>query len=77
MYMSCRKDELSAMAYNETVSETIGFKTRDLELAIFQCSEIAKGRWRKLWIKLVIVVTTYVLKQSPSPVIQGRYVKNF
>ena len=27
------------MAYNKTVSKTIGFKTRDLELAIFPCSQ--------------------------------------
>ena len=35
-------DVLSAMAYNKTVSKTIGFKTRDLELAIFPCSQRAK-----------------------------------
>ena len=47
IYMSCEKDEPSAMAYNKTVSETIGFKTRDLEIAIFLCSQSAKVRWRK------------------------------
>ena len=30
------------MAYNKTVSKTIGFKTRYLELAIFPCSQSAK-----------------------------------
>ena len=35
------------MAYNKTVSETIGSKTRHLELAIFSCSQGAKVRWRK------------------------------
>jgi len=36
--MICQNSKLSAMAYNETVSEMIGFKTRDLELAIFPSS---------------------------------------
>ena len=30
------------MAYNKTVSKTIGFKTWYLELAIFPCSQGAK-----------------------------------
>ena len=50
------------MAYNKTVCKTIGFKTRDLELAIFSSSQHAKVRWRKKWIKLVIVVITYLLE---------------
>ena len=69
------------MAYNKTVSETIGFKTRDLELAIFPCTQSARVRWRKEWMKLVIIVITYVLKHwvtnRLSPGIQGRYAKNF
>ena len=39
------------MAYG---SKMIGFKTRDLELTIFPCSQSAKVRWRKQWIKLEI-----------------------
>ena len=50
------------MAYNNTVSETIGVKMRDLELAIFPFSQSAEVRWWKLWIKLVIVVITYRVK---------------
>ena len=69
------------MAYNKTISETISFKTRDLELAIFPCSQSAKVRWRKWWIRLVVVVINYLLKHQVtsrlSPVVQGRYVKNF
>jgi len=36
------------MAYNKTVSETIGFKTKDLERAIFPCSQGAKVRYNNL-----------------------------
>ena len=35
-------DVLSAMAYNKTVSKTIGFKTRDLELAIFRVRNVPR-----------------------------------
>ena len=34
------------MAYNNTVSKTIGFKRRDLELAIFSRSQSANVGWR-------------------------------
>ena len=61
--MSCKKDELSVMAYNKTVSKMIGFQTRDLELAVFPCSQSAKVRWQKQRIKLVVVVITYRLEQ--------------
>ena len=50
------------MAYNKTVSKTIGFKTRYLELAIFPCSQSAKVGWRKKWMKLVIIVISYLLE---------------
>ena len=50
------------MACNKTVSETVGFKTRDLELAIFPCTQSARVGWRKEWMKLVIIVITYALK---------------
>ena len=69
------------MAYNKTVCKTIGFKTRDLELAIFPGSQNANVKWRNYWIKLVIIIITYLLKHCVtnrlSPVMQVRYVRNF